>query len=173
MIWSIIEGNIGSGKTWNMRHNPTFKDYIICEQPVHEWDLLKPYYHDRKTYALALQKQILASYAKIMKSYEGQDVHLLIESGHLGSRYIFCPLLFHEGYLDKQEVDEFMACIPEFQGGPQKIYLLSTDPDQCLINIRQRGRPGEENITKAYLESLDSNIKGEYTNKYKNIISYI
>ena len=68
-------------------------------------------------------------------------------------------MLRHEGSIDQLEFDIYYRLFSHLKststplGG---IIYVSTDPTNCLQRIAGRNRPGEENISLEYLESLHS-----------------
>lgn len=166
-----IEGLIGIGKSYNLDHNDIFKDFKVLQQQVHKWQNLEDFYLNPKEHAYKLQLEILQSYVDMIEPYENTNVKLAIESGPIGSLYVFMPSLLEKGYLTQEQVGYFETSCK--YTNPDGIFLVRGSIDQCMINIKKRNRPSEHLITREYLQSLEDNINNIYIPKFKDIITYI
>jgi deoxyadenosine/deoxycytidine kinase len=66
----VVDGLIASGKSSVLRLLSSKYGYLVEQQRVSDWTLLKPFYENPKLYAEPLQYQILESYHKIWQNYQ-------------------------------------------------------------------------------------------------------
>ena len=152
----ILEGNIGAGKTTIL--NKINTSYTKQFEPVEEFTLLTSFYEDPVKYAMPLQLQVV-------------EVHLEKESKITNSTIfertvetsinIFASMLYDDRILSTSQFNELNEYLKHSYMVSGFIYV-DVDVDKCMDRIKQRGREGEDKITRQYLEKLKSKIDRMY-----------
>lgn len=150
----LIEGNIGSGKTTVLTaiEAPFYiKKFELVDKYA---DILKQFYENPKQYAFALQKRI----AEINLEIEDEvDRPAVFERSLESGIYIFSDMLNKDGLIEDHEMEQLRYFLNYSIPIAAFIYI-DVDIDTCLERIKIRGRPGEEHITKDYLQRLRGNM---------------
>lgn len=161
-MWISIEGNIGAGKTTLLNK---LKDYFhdaidFIPENVDEWvnyngvNMLEAYYKDRKKYAFPLQSFLLCS---LLKSYKKTNSkYIRITERCCLSNLLFISKNVKDGDLDNIEYTSLLYTYDHLVNDikPDIIVYLRSDPETCLKNIKERGRPEEKDIPIDYLKDL-------------------
>jgi deoxyadenosine/deoxycytidine kinase len=156
-----IEGNIGAGKTEVLKALKNLFDENIRVEPIEAWSLLKKYYENPKTYAFALQAQIIASFAEEEK---GSDKRLFFERNERSSVEVFSKMLLDKKYLTLSQFNLLCALYLEIpKNSPNLIIYLDVSTDICMQRIKNRGRECENGIDLDYLKTLESHYKNYLT----------
>jgi deoxyguanosine kinase len=167
----VVDGLIASGKSSVLRLLSSKYGYLVEQQRVSDWTLLKPFYENPKLYAEPLQYQILESYHKIWQNYqEGSNKKIgkknssltrvslvLLEAFSLSSFEVFAKMLQDDGVINDEKIQEIETFARENQKSrlyPNIFFYLDCDPKKCMERIKIRARPGEENIQLQYMERL-------------------
>lgn len=159
----VVDGLIGSGKT-SLLDELEKLGYTVERQPVNGWTFLASFYENPAKYAMALQKQVLASYFKIKNKYkypnmfEGKDGVVFLESFALASIATFAKLLNNDGLITDGEFKELNDSIlknGEMCELVERFFFVKTSIDKCMERIEKRGRPGET-VTREYQKKLKS-----------------
>lgn len=148
-----IEGNIGSGKTTLAETlMKKYKARLIPEL-FEENSLLPLFYEYPDLYSFPLE------YSFLISRFQQLNEHLRDKEGLIISDFsIYKSLWFAAVNLREKEFKLFKKHFEAFTRqlpGPDLIIVLKTRKDNLVRNIRKRGRPYEQAITKAYLEKLN------------------
>lgn len=154
----VIEGCIGAGKTTlsEMIAND-FNAELVLEQFADNTFLPK-FYKDPEHYAFPLEMTFLTERYQQLKSL-------------LSKRDLFTDLVVADYFIDKcvifsknnLQADEYnlftkvYEIISTYLPKPDLLVYLYNSPENLLKNIAKRGRPYEQEITAAYLESIQEN----------------
>lgn len=153
----VIEGNIGAGKTsLAKRIAQDFNGKLILERFADN-PFLPKFYQDPERYSFLLELSFLADrYNQLTKELSNRD---LFKSFTIADYYFMKSLIFAKATLSideynlfRQIFDIIYASLPK----PDLFVYLHLNPDNLLINIRQRGRKYEQNITREYLENIQT-----------------
>jgi len=150
-----IEGNIGAGKTTLAKLlTEEFNGQIVLER--FDNPFLSKFYDDPSKYAFQLEMAFL------LERY--QQLNTFFSSPNIFSRfvvtdYIFTKsLLFAKINLSNEEYTlyrNFFQLINKKLPDPDIIFYLHAESDSLIRNIRKRGRPYEQSISKNYLQRIE------------------
>jgi deoxyadenosine/deoxycytidine kinase len=119
-------------------------------EPVDKFTLLESYYKEPFRYAYALQIQVAEAHLEVEKILSQPTIfERTIET----SVEIFSSMAFEDKMITENELKDLSDKLNYSTPVTAFIYI-DVDYDNCLERIRRRGRPGEENIKKSYLEKL-------------------
>lgn len=144
-----LEGNIGAGKSL-VQEILARRGHVTVSEPVSSWNLLQPFYADPKRYAFAVQVQIMTSY-----SHLGELAHIISERGPSASLYVFAEMQRAEGNLSEHQMrllTEIYETLPIPR--PTALVYLDVPLAACMERIARRNRPGEDAISRTYMEKL-------------------
>lgn len=154
----VIEGCIGAGKTTlSEMIAKDFNAELVLEQFADNTFLPK-FYKDPEHYAFPLEMTFLTERYQQLKSL-------------LSKRDLFTDLVVADYFIDKcvifsknnLQADEYnlftkvYEIISTYLPKPDLLVYLYNTPENLLKNIAKRGRPYEQEITAAYLESIQEN----------------
>lgn len=154
----VIEGCIGAGKTTlSEMIAKDFNAELVLEQFADNTFLPK-FYKDPEHYAFPLEMTFLTERYQQLKSL-------------LSKRDLFTDLVVADYFIDKcvifsknnLQADEYnlftkvYEIISTYLPKPDLLVYLYNSPENLLKNIAKRGRPYEQEITAAYLESIQEN----------------
>jgi deoxyadenosine/deoxycytidine kinase len=148
----VLEGNIGSGKSTILTElrTPLEKQF----EPVEKYTLLESYYKDPFRFANDLQNQVADVNLELEKKFTTPTVfERTIESGI----HIFSSMAYDENMITRDQFENLKSRLNNSAPVAAFIYI-DVDLDTCMERIKMRGRPGEENIKKAYLQKLKSKM---------------
>jgi deoxyadenosine/deoxycytidine kinase len=152
-----IEGNIGAGKTsLAARIAREFNAKLILEQ-FEDNAFLPKFYENPAKYAFPLELTFLAErYRQLKDQLSAGD---LFRTFTIADYFIHKSLIFASKTLEGDELILYTrlfniieAALPK----PDLLIYLYLDVENLKKNIRQRGRPYEQNIDYAYLEKIQS-----------------
>ena len=187
----VIDGLIGSGKSSVLRLLNAKYGYVVEQQRVSDWTLLKPFYENPKEYAEPLQYQILDTYHQTWSKYQDNTnkkignepsnfllnffLIVLLEAFSLSSFEVFAKMLEHDGLISEEKSVEIESFARENQKKklyPNIFFYLDCKPEECMKRIKIRGRPGEENIKIQYMKRLQL-YYDNFLKKYENEMNII
>lgn len=148
----VLEGNIGSGKSTilNELSVPINKQF----EPVEKFTLLEAYYKEPFRYANALQIQVAEVHLEVENALTQPTVfERTIET----SIHIFSSMALDDKMITDTQFENLEVKLKESSPVYAFIYI-DVDLDNCMERISRRGRPGEENIKKAYLGKLKTKM---------------
>lgn len=184
VLFFIVEGGIGIGKSTLVKKlcEITLKLGITSTyelQPINKWTLLGEYYSVKKDKSLekkdpkaleivvALQKQVIESYATIYRKYKNDktlDI-VFLEACAITSMESFGRLLLDAQELSKEDFNELLSIAKESSPTPSAIVYLYIGEDDVSIQkkrIEFRGRDIENGIPEDYLKNLNKKFKNLY-----------
>lgn len=149
----VIDGNIGSGKTTQLKLLSNAGLNVKCE-PIHEWPL-REFYEDKSRWAFLLQMSILKSF---VSDEDGADVW---ERSPESSREVFWKMLrSHDiGTEEEELVYNFFYDRNAWQ--PDIHMYIRTSPEECYRRLKSRKQTGDCEITLEYLREVH-----EYYERY-------
>lgn len=165
-----IEGNIGGTKsTFLTELKNEIKDNSIyfLDEPVAIWDtirtqdgknILQWFYEDKMKYALVMQLTALVTrHVIISDAVKSGAKFIIMERCLKTDSEVFAASLKEQGYFNEIEWQVYKQWNRQFldQNPISGLIYFTTTPEDCLRNIKVRGRPGEEFIDLALLESYD------------------
>jgi deoxyadenosine/deoxycytidine kinase len=158
----VLEGNIGSGKSTILTElkTPLEKQF----EPVEKFSLLEAYYKDPYRYANDLQIQVADVHLEVEKIFTAPTVfERTIET----SIHIFSSMAYDDHMITRSQFEDLKLKLNESTAVSAFIYI-DVDLDACMERIKKRGRPGEENIKKDYLQKLKTKMELLY-DMYSNM----
>uniref|UniRef100_A0A6C0HK01 Deoxynucleoside kinase domain-containing protein n=1 Tax=viral metagenome TaxID=1070528 RepID=A0A6C0HK01_9ZZZZ len=162
-----LDGNIGAGKTTLLEKFRKMKDVKVIDEPVDVWayfrngdkNLLQHFYEDTPRWAYTFQNAaILTRILHIRKTIEENPGYTfyITERSVLTDKRVFAAMLSKDGLLSEMEMQLYNLWFDNFARDiPDAVLWLATDVETCAERIKMRGRPGEENISREYLQKLD------------------
>lgn len=159
-----IEGIIGAGKTFFNGLISKHTDMRVINEPICDWtatdssgkpyDVLKAFYDQPDKYAFQLQMVVLESLAKQRKNI----THGCIERSMKSNR-MFSFLQHQKGNISDTQYKKYMCKFEDVSKQLPKVsarIYIKTSVDTALKRIKQRARPGEEHVTREYLQLLEA-----------------
>ena len=162
-----LDGNIGAGKTTLLEKFRKMKGVKVIDEPVDVWsyfrtgdkNLLQHFYEDTPRWAYTFQNAaILTRILHIRKTIEENPGYTfyITERSVLTDKHVFAAMLSKDGLLSAMEMQLYNLWFDSFARDiPDAVLWLATDVDTCAERIKKRGRLGEENISREYLQKLD------------------
>lgn len=152
-----IEGNIGAGKTsLAARIAREFNAKLILEQ-FEDNAFLPKFYENPAKYAFPLELTFLAErYRQLKDQLSAGD---LFRTFTIADYFIHKSLIFASKTLEGDELILYTRLFTIIEASlpkPDLLIYLYLDVENLKKNIRQRGRPYEQNIDYAYLEKIQS-----------------
>jgi len=159
-----IEGIIGAGKTFFNGLISKYTHIRVINEPICDWtatdesgntyDVLKAFYDDPATFAYDLQMVVLESLAKQRKDI----LHGCIERSMKSNR-MFSFLQHQNANISDTQYKKYMCKFEEVSKQLPKVsarIYIKTSVDTAMKRIKQRSRPGEEQVTREYLQQLEA-----------------
>ena len=150
-----IEGNIGAGKTsLATKIADDYNAKLILEQ-FEDNSFLPKFYKEPDKYAFPLEMSFLASrFQQLKDQLSAQD---LFKSFTISDYYIVKSLIFAKKTLAVDEFNlytRFFDIIHQQLPKPDLLVYLYVSTSNLQRNIRDRGRPYEQDIQDEYLEKI-------------------
>jgi deoxyadenosine/deoxycytidine kinase len=158
----VIDGNIGSGKTTQLKLLSEMGFTVQCE-PIDEWPL-EQFYEDKHRWAFLLQMSILRSFVKYGKS---SDVW---ERSPESSKDVFWKMLRSEGIGTDDENIVYNFFYEQNAWKPDVHVYIQTDPDECFRRLSNRYQPGDSTISREYLQKVHTFYEDYINQSSVNII---
>ncbi|AGE57698.1 kinase protein [Acanthocystis turfacea Chlorella virus NTS-1] len=150
MVVISIEGLIGAGKSTVLAALKK-RGFKVVTEPIEKWTFLKKFYDDPRKYSLALQIQILLTFAE---QEFPEDEIVFVERSPAVSRYVFANMLRSEGLMTDEATNVYSELYTKLDLWKPDVYIfLDTPVDICLK--RQESRGDSYKITKEYLADLE------------------
>jgi deoxyadenosine/deoxycytidine kinase len=164
-----IEGDIGSGKSYLLKHLQNDSDFCIVNEPLDTWtslnndgkNLLEYFYEDKERWSYTFQNCALLSRFKNLIETIRQNPHKTIfvtERCIETDRNVFAKMLYDSKHMSKMEYDMYLKWYDLVTASTvplSGIIHVKTSPELSLERIKMRARDGELNIPLEYLQSLD------------------
>lgn len=167
--FTVIEGNIGSGKTTLSKMiSAEFNANLILEE-FEENPFLSDFLADQKVNPLGVELQFLIDRFHQLKQSIDENRPTVADY------FIEKSLIFSSNNLSKIEknlFDSYYNILFEKATTPDILFYLSVNEDRLIHNIKKRGRGIEKELTKTYLRSIhDSYITYiKHSSKQKTVI---
>ncbi|MBD3288478.1 deoxynucleoside kinase [candidate division KSB1 bacterium] len=161
-----IDGVIGAGKTTLAKMIAEKYNGSILLEEVEENPFLSDFYRDPKHFAFSTQLFFLLSRYRQQQSILQPDLfHSLLVSDYLFAKdKIFAYLNLEDRELLLYE--KIMSLLERDIVKPDLVIYLKSSPDRLMINIKKRGRAFEKDMSKEYIESLNT-AYNRFFNHYK------
>ena len=172
-----LEGNIGSGKSTLLTQlKEAEPEWIYIDEPVDFWmktknekgqSLIEVFYQDIKRWSYTFQNAAVLSRGMLIQeaiqkwafsSSNGKQPVFVMERCVETDKQIFAKMLREDGMMDAMEwslyevwYNHITSLVPKID-----VYVwIDTPAEVCVERIKKRGREGEEDIKKEYLEKLE------------------
>jgi deoxyadenosine/deoxycytidine kinase len=162
-----LDGNIGAGKTTLLKKLKNIPDVYVIDEPVGIWEqfnvdgknILQYFYEDKYRWAYTFQNAAILTRIihinKTIKENPGYKLYVT-ERSVLTDKFVFAKMLHKDKIINDMELQLYNMWFDNFGSmNIAGIMWLTTDVTTCIERIKMRGRLGEENISKEYLENLD------------------
>lgn len=150
-----IEGNIGAGKTsLATKISEDFNARLILEQ-FEENSFLPKFYKEPDKYAFPLEMSFMASRYQQLKDQLG--TYDLFKTFTVSDYFIIKSLIFAKKTLPEDEYKlytNFFNIIFNQLPKPDLLVYLYVKTERLQSNIKQRGRPYEQEIQNDYLDKI-------------------
>lgn len=140
----VIDGNIGSGKTTQLKLFEKSGLSVQCE-PIQEWPLEK-FYSDKNRWAFLLQMAILKSFVK-------NEAHVWERSPE-SSKEVFWKMLRSKNIGTDEEDAVYNFFYDQNAWKPDIHVYIRTSPEECYKRISERYQEGDAKITLEYLQEV-------------------
>lgn len=142
----VIDGNIGSGKTTQLKLLSKCGYEIHCE-PINDWPL-KLFYENKERWSFLLQMSILKSFMNKAKSGG------VWERSPESSKEVFWKMLRDKGIGTDEEDTVYTYFYKENAWSPHVHIYIRTEPDECHHRILTRTQEGDKKISLDYLKEV-------------------
>lgn len=143
----VIDGNIGSGKSTQLKKLAWLTPHKIYQERIDSWPL-DDFYRDPRQNALKLQLAVMRS----MPRHNGPGIY---ERCPQTARDVFWDILIQDGTHLPGDQDKFNTEYNKLGWGPDKFIFIDTPPATCIERIQMgRKQPGDDTIDLEYLERL-------------------
>ena len=163
-----VDGNIGSGKSTLIKIlKEKYGDSIyFAAEPVDAWsqmidgdgnNLLHNFYTDKNRWSYSFQNIAYITRAKeLQKALESGKRVIITERSVMTDRNLFAKMLFNDGFMNKMEMAMYDTWFGLFNTNIDYTFYVKTTVDNCVDRIKKRGRDGEGDIDRNYLEALEN-----------------
>lgn len=171
----FFEGTIGEGKTTlcdNFRkllEEDNTVHVIQCHEEVDSY-LLEKFYENPTAMEVILQNSMIVSRIKAriqateravnIRKTSDRPIYILNDTGFLTNE-TFITANFMSGHIGAETFANLMNILHSIESSlspsilsPTHVILLQSDVQNCMRNIKNRGRESEQNIPNKYLETL-------------------
>ena len=146
-----IEGNIGCGKSTLCSALAASTRWPVVLEPLHEWDpILRRFYDDPRRWGLAMNVNVLASYAR----WGGDARDIIFERSPMSCRWVFSEQQAADGHMDPIELGIVDALYSGACWTPDAIIYLRCPPHVCFERMTRRARDCEATVGAEYLVRL-------------------
>jgi deoxyadenosine/deoxycytidine kinase len=150
-----IEGNIGAGKTSLARMLAADLQAKIILEEFEENPFLPAFYKDPEKYGFQVELTFLADrFQQLRKELLNRDLFNPIV---VSDYFLFKSLIFAKANLETPEFflfDKLFGIMSQSIPHPDLLVFLHAGEERLKSNIRQRGRPYEQNIDADYLGKI-------------------
>jgi deoxyadenosine/deoxycytidine kinase len=169
-----LEGNIGSGKSTLLKQlREAEPNWIYIDEPVDFWmktknekgqSLIEVFYQDIKRWSYTFQNAAVLSRGMLvqeaLEKWMGTDKQpiFVMERCVETDKQIFAKMLHEDGMMDAMEWSLYEVWYKHITNLVPKINVyvwIDTPAEVCVDRIKMRGREGEEDIKREYLEKLE------------------
>jgi deoxyadenosine/deoxycytidine kinase len=163
----VIDGNIGSGKTTQLKLlSGTLK--VQCE-PIHEWPL-KLFYEDKTRWSFLLQMSILKSFLLEREEENEEDASIVVwERSPESSREVFWKMLSNDGTTVIEEEDVYLYFYERYAWTPDLHVYIRTSPEECFRRISNRHQVGDVKIDFEYVKKVHEYYE-QYIGEKQNVL---
>jgi deoxyadenosine/deoxycytidine kinase len=151
-----IDGNISSGKSTVLsRLADAVPEHTYHPEPVNTWTFLEPFYKDKRTYALPLSLQVLASFSDITSD----DTVVITERSPLTNRDVFTKMHVNDGTMDDEQWQVYKKYYDVLGWTPDAIVFVQCPAAMCHDRMHTRSRACETGVDLEYLERLEKSYE--------------
>lgn len=165
--FTVIEGNIGSGKTSLSKMISSEFDANLILEEFEENPFLSDFLEDQKVNPLGVELQFLIDRFHQLQSPTND------KKPTVADYFIEKSLVFSGNNLSKIEknlFDSYYSVLFDKITKPDLLVYLSVNSDRLLKNIRKRGRKIEQDLTARYLESIHQSYLEYLKSKTNEIV---
>jgi len=153
----VVEGNIGSGKTSLVKKLSAHINAKAFYEAFSENPFLPKFYAEPEKHAFPLELSFLAErYHQLKKELNSKD---LFHETIISDYYLSKSLIFAEINLPEDEFslyNNLFSIIHQKLPKPSLFIYLYSDVARLQLNIKNRGRDYELNISDTYLEKIQT-----------------
>jgi deoxyadenosine/deoxycytidine kinase len=169
-----LEGNIGSGKSTLLKQlREAEPNWVYIDEPVDFWmktknekgqSLIEVFYQDIKRWSYTFQNAAVLSRGMLvqeaLEKWMGTDKQAIfvMERCVETDKQIFAKMLHEDGMMDAMEWSLYEVWYKHITNLVPNINVyvwIDTPAEVCVDRIKMRGREGEEDIKREYLEKLE------------------
>ena len=161
----VIDGNIGSGKTTQLKLLTERNNIKIQCEPIHEWPL-RLFYENKSRWSFLLQMSILKSF--ILEREEEPSV-VVWERSPESSREVFWKMLSDDGTTVNEEEEVYHYFYERYAWTPDVHMYIRTSPEECFLRISNRFQEGDVKIDMEYITKVHEYYE-QYISKKDDVI---
>ncbi|MGC8595509.1 MAG: deoxynucleoside kinase [Candidatus Kryptoniota bacterium] len=161
-VFLCIAGNIGSGKSSLTRLLSEHFHWKAFYEAVDNNPYLSDFYADMKRWAFHLQVFLLSHRFKSHKEIVEMKESVIQDRSIYEDVEIFARNLHEMGNMDQRDYEnykELFSIMVEYLKPPDILIYLRANVDTLLRQIKLRGRPFEQGISREYLERLNGSYE--------------
>lgn len=156
----VIDGNIGSGKTTQLKRLSENQGIHVQCEPIHDWPL-SLFYEDKQRWAFLLQMTIL-------KSFLENDA-VVWERSPESSREVFWKMLMKSGTGVKEEDAIYSYFYDTYSWTPDVHIYIRTEPEECFRRLSSRLQEGDTKIDLDYIKQVHTYYE-DYINSKNSVL---
>lgn len=145
----VIDGNIGSGKSTQVRLLEN-EGFTVLPEQIGDWPL-DDYYKNPPKFALALQLAVLKSF-----QIPGAQIY---ERSPESSREVFWKMLTDEGTASSEDDVKYKEAYKISGWYPDIHIYIDTPPKICFERLETRKQTGDSVISLDYIKKIDRYYK--------------
>jgi|YelNatPaOPRAMG01_1025707.scaffolds.fasta_scaffold00358_29 deoxyadenosine/deoxycytidine kinase len=161
-VFLCVAGNIGSGKSSLTRLLSEHFHWKAFYEAVDNNPYLSDFYADMKRWAFHLQVFLLSHRFKSHKEIVEMNESVIQDRSIYEDVEIFARNLYEMGNMDRRDYEsykELFSIMVDYLKPPDILIYLRANVDTLLRQIKLRGRPFEQSISREYLERLNGSYE--------------
>lgn len=152
-----VAGSIGSGKTTLTRQLALELGYRPLFESTDDNPYLSDFYEEMRRWALPLQLRFLALRVAQVRAAQAEGASVVQDRTCYEDARIFAAHLYDRGEMDERDWETYSLIADPLLDGlpaPDLLVYLRRSPEDCLRQVRKRGRAYEQQMPSGYLEEL-------------------
>lgn len=160
-----VAGSIGSGKTTLTRQLALELGYQPLFESTSDNPYLSDFYAEMRRWALPLQLRFLALRVAHVRAAKSEGASVVQDRTCYEDARIFAAHLYDRGDMDERDWETYSLIADPLLDGlpaPDLLVYLRRSPEDCLRQVRKRGRDYEQQMPPGYLAELHARYERWY-----------